>query len=83
MAARTSRTSWNDKWRDRIDAAMLLKRLTEHVVGTTEMSPSQISAAKILLNKVAPDLKAIELTGADGGPVQVAVNVRFVEPDGY
>lgn len=81
MAARNSRLSWNEKWRDRIDAAMLLKRLTDHVVGDSEMSPTQISAAKILLNKVAPDLKAIELTGHDGGPIRHSVEVVFIRPD--
>ena len=73
MAARNSRLSWNEKWRDRIDAAMLLKRLTDHVVGTSEMSPTQLKAAEILLKKVAPDLKAIELTGPDGGAMEFNV----------
>lgn len=31
---------------------------------------SQIQAAKIVIGKYVPDLKAVELTGKDGGPIQ-------------
>ena len=41
----------------------IIKKLEDHVEGSAEMSPTQIQAAKILLNKVIPDLKAIEQTG--------------------
>lgn len=41
---------------------MLLKRLADHVFGTTEMSATQLKAAEILLKKSLPDLQAMEAT---------------------
>jgi hypothetical protein len=40
------------------------------------MSATQIKAAEILLRKVAPDLKAVEHSGEDGGPLEVVVHVK-------
>jgi hypothetical protein len=57
--------------RDRIKTSQLVNRLTEHALGTIEMSPTQVQATGILLRKVLPDLKAIELSGPAGGPLQV------------
>lgn len=48
---------------------MLANRLMEHAMSSADeplMTDSQIRAAQILLNKVAPDLKAVEMTGEDG-----------------
>jgi hypothetical protein len=42
------------------------------------MTPAQVQAAKIVIAKVVPDLKAVELTGPEGGPVQNNVVVSFV-----
>lgn len=42
---------------------MILRKLHAHIEGTLELSPTQIQAARILLNKTAPDLKAIEYKG--------------------
>jgi hypothetical protein len=36
------------------------------------MGPDQIQAAKIILNKLLPDMKAVELSGPEGGPVMTA-----------
>lgn len=41
------------------------------------MTPTQIQAAKIVIGKYIPDLKAVELTGKDGGAVQI--NVSAIE----
>lgn len=46
---------------------MLVKRLTDHVVGKTEMSQTQLKAAEILLKKSLPDLASVELSGKEGG----------------
>lgn len=50
---------------------------------TVSLSNDRISALRAaldahfkLLNKVLPDLKAVELTGADGGPLQVEEQER-------
>lgn len=52
--------------RERIDAAKLLKKLDDHAdnAETTPMTTTQIQAARILLGKVIPDLKAVELSGS-------------------
>jgi hypothetical protein len=43
----------------------------KHIHGEIDMSPSQVQAARILLNKVLPDLKSMELqaTVAPVGPL--------------
>ena len=64
MAARTNRTKLDDKWKEKIKAGVILDRLMKHVDGALDMSTTQINAAKILLNKVYPDLKAHEIDGA-------------------
>ena len=71
-----------EEMRRRIQATKLLKRLEDHVLNGDEMSQSQIAAARILLGKTIPDLQSVELTGQDGGPVQVGVTlaVNGVQP---
>lgn len=70
MAARIRKIEIDAEWRKRIQTGVLLKRLEDHVVGKTELTATQISAANILLRKSIPDLNATTLTGADGGPVE-------------
>ena len=49
---------------------MLVKRLTDHVVGKAEMSQTQLKAVEILLKKSLPDLASIEVSGKeDGAPI--------------
>jgi hypothetical protein len=57
------------KARERIAADRLLKKLQDHVDGQLEMTQTQLKAAEILLRKCLPDMKAIEITGEDGGPI--------------
>lgn len=63
MAAR-NRTWTPEKVRQRIQTTMLVKRLTDHVVGKVEMSATQLRAAEILLRKRLPDLSAVEHSGS-------------------
>ena len=45
------------------------------------MSATQIKAAEILLKKCLPDLSAVQIDGdGEGGPIQHALQVSFVEP---
>lgn len=82
MPARKATTRLTDDWRSKIKTSMLLNRLGDNALADGDiMTAGQIKSAEILLRKVIPDLKAIELTGAEGGPVQVAVEVVFVEPN--
>jgi hypothetical protein len=56
--------------RQKIQASMLVLRLQAHASGEVEMTPSQIQAAKILLDKSISNAPT-ELSGPDGGPVSV------------
>jgi len=44
---------------------MIVGRLQKCVAGQIDMTPTQIAAARILLNKVLPDLKALEVQVSD------------------
>jgi hypothetical protein len=61
MAAR-KRVQCADNTREKIKATLLLKKLTEHVLGTVELSSTQVAAAKILLGKTLPDLSQVDMT---------------------
>lgn len=64
MAARTRRGTsaqgWDESVRQRIQASMIINRLTDHVLGKIEMPASAVTAALGLLKKVAPDLSSVE-----------------------
>lgn len=49
-----------ESMRDRIEIANILDKLQGCVNGVSMMDKEQIAAAKILLGKVMPDLKAVE-----------------------
>ena len=53
----------HDAWKQKIKAGVLADRLFKHAQGTIEMTQTQINAAKILLNKLAPDLRSTEISG--------------------
>ena len=56
--------------RARIRAGGIVKRLEDHILGTIELSATQVSAALGLLRKTVPDLATVEHTGKDGGPIE-------------
>lgn len=67
-----------DETRARIQAAQIINRLHSHVMADTPiMDASQVNAAKALLNKVVPDLQAMQVTGEDGGPVETSITIKF------
>ena len=63
MAARKRRITLSDDWRERIKIGEIMSRLNRHVMGDCEMTQTQIAAAKVLLSKVAPDLRSVEHSG--------------------
>jgi hypothetical protein len=72
MAARI-RQHHQDEVRARIQVSQLINVLENQALGEgADLSPSRMKAIEILLRKSLPDLSAIELTGAGGGPVRVA-----------
>jgi hypothetical protein len=68
MAARitkgTKDVPWDERTRQRIKTSMLVNRLSDHVLNGADMSPTQIRAAEILLNKTLANLTATELVGS-------------------
>ena len=77
MAGRKAGFRHSEATRNKIQAQQLINRLQAHVDADVPLlDASQVNAAKALLNKVLPDLKAVEVSGEDGGPVQVSI-VRY------
>lgn len=62
MAARKFAIRQDDQTRAKIQAAQIINRLHKCIMGELELSSQQVSAAKILLGKVIPDLSAVEQT---------------------
>lgn len=77
MAARLNNRH-QDMVRAKIQASQIINRLQKHVDGEAEMTPTQIQASKILLDKSLPNLQATEITGEDGGALTVQV-VKFAD----
>ena len=73
--ARTSKVILHEKWREKIRASMIINRLRNHVLGRIELSTTQIQAARILLNKVVPDLSQVDLSASDqdGQPLGITL----------
>ena len=63
MAARINKILHAEKTKALIRASQLLNRLNKHANAEVDMSPTQVQAAKIVIGKVIPDLKAIEVSG--------------------
>lgn len=59
--------------RDKINAGLLVERLTECALGSLELSSQQMKAIEILLKKSVPDLSAVEMTGDADAPVILKV----------
>jgi hypothetical protein len=67
--------------RKKIQASQLINRLTDHALGDSELSATQIKAIEILLRKSVPDLTAVSLSGPDGGAVQIEqIRRTIVDP---
>lgn len=82
LAARKVRQRLDDGWRQKIQASMIINRLSEHAIGSAEMSATQVRAAEILLKKVLPDLQATQHSGDPANPVEHKheITVRYVKP---
>ena len=66
MAARLSRSHSNEV-RQKIQTSYFITRLTEHVKGNVDLSKTQITAIKILLDKSLPNLSDVKIeTGGKG-----------------
>lgn len=65
------RPTLTDAWREKIQTSLLIKSLYDNALGKSDIDKIRQKSIEILLKKLVPDLKAIELTGKDGGAIQV------------
>ena len=82
MAARINKPLHDDKTKARIRASQLLNRLNSFAIGEIEMSAAQVNAAKIVIGKVVPDLKSVELANRDGEELKTVTRIvrEIVDP---
>lgn len=62
-----------DDVRKKIQASLIINRLYEAFEGKLELTSIQVNIGKTLLDKVLPDLKAIELSGDAEAPMVMKV----------
>jgi len=75
MAGRAPGFRHNEDTRKKIQSQAIINRLTTHVMADKPiMDASQVNAAKTLLAKVLPDLKAVEVSG------EVTQNIVSAKP---
>lgn len=55
-----------DDVRAKIQTSQLVNRLTDHALGDTELSQTQVRAIEILIRKTLPDLQAIAVGAPNG-----------------
>jgi hypothetical protein len=59
-----------DEVKAKIKTSQLINRLQENALSKEEtLTRGQIDSIKALLSKTVPDLKAVEHSGPDGGPI--------------
>ena len=69
----------HEETRMKIQAQQLINRLQKHVDAPGPLlDSSQVNAAKALLNKVLPDLKAVEVSGNEDNPLTVQTIERVI-----
>lgn len=78
MAARNRKIFHDDETRAKIQAANIIHRLYENVMGKVDLTPAQVSSAKTLLNKVLPDLAAVQVSGDEENPLTVQTIERAI-----
>jgi hypothetical protein len=59
-----------DDVRAKIQTSQLVNRLTDHALGTVELTQTQVRAIEILIRKTLPDLQAIALGAPDDETAQ-------------
>jgi hypothetical protein len=70
VAARINKPLHEEKTKALIRASQLLNRLTLNENGEVEMTPTQVQAARIVIGKAIPDMKAIEHSGNPDKPLK-------------
>jgi hypothetical protein len=75
-------TRIDQKTRDKIQASQIVNRLNKHILADEDiMTVSQVNAARVLLNKILPDLKSVEVVDEDGNnALPKAITINVVSP---
>lgn len=82
MAGRQPGFRHNETTRKKIKAKQLINRLVTHIMADEPiLDASQVNATKVLLNKILPDLKAVEHSGDDQSPVVHRIERHIVDPN--
>jgi hypothetical protein len=81
MAARIKKFH-TDEIRAKIQATQLIKRLTEHALGTVDLKPEQVRSIDILLKKCVPDLSAVQISGDQDNPVKTVTEITLKPLEG-
>jgi hypothetical protein len=66
--------TYGNRVRDRIKTGKIINKLQGHVDGTEEMTQTQIQAARILLDRTVPILKAREVSMGDDANIKTITN---------
>ena len=61
---------FRERVQERINVSSICNRLQSHIDGDIDLTATQIQAARILLNKVIPDVKALEIKHVDRSNAQ-------------
>lgn len=78
MAARTLRPRHQEEIRAKIQTSQLLNRIQNHIDGTIELSPTQLDAAKFLVNKSLSNPAIITENNTNiTGDLDLNLNVKF------
>jgi len=80
MAGRKAGFRHHEDTRKKIQAAQLINRLQTHVLSNSPLlDASQVNAAKTLLNKVLPDLSAVQMSGDPDKPVKHVIEQHIID----
>jgi hypothetical protein len=72
MAARTGKIRHDETTRAKIQAAQIINRFHKCLMGDIELTASQVTCGKALLNKVLPDLQSTTMDANVGMTVIIA-----------
>jgi len=63
MPARVNKIRHDENTRAKIKVAELINRFHKHFMGECELTPTQVQAGKILLDRALPILQSVEISG--------------------
>lgn len=78
MAARLNKLH-QQAVKDKIQGSQLVKRLQDHANGELDLTPTQIDAAKFLLNKIISNApQDLNVGGQEDNPFVTKIEIEFV-----